>query len=210
MGGGQRFSKIDLSQAYMQVVLDEESRKYLVLNTSKGLMEPTRMPYGIKPATAIFQRHITSALSSIPRTVVKVDDILVSGENDADHLDNLNKVFTVLNNMGATVNKKKCNFFAPQVEYVGFIIDRHGIRTNPKKVEAIKLIPEPQCLKELQSFIGGINYYARFIPNMANIAKPLFKLMEKETRWEWTTTARDSFNKLKSCLSHPRRHVVFK
>ena len=81
MEGGQKFSKIDLSQAYMQVVLDDDSRKCLVLNISRGLMEPTRMPYGIKPATTIFQRHITSALSSIPRTVVKVDDILVSGAN---------------------------------------------------------------------------------------------------------------------------------
>ena len=107
MEGGQKFSKIDLSQAYMQVVLDDDSRKYLVLNTRKGLMEPTRMPYGIKPATAIFQRHITSALSSIPRTVVKVDDIFVSGANDEDHLSNLDKVFAVLEEMGATVNKKK-------------------------------------------------------------------------------------------------------
>ena len=69
MEGTQKFSKIDLSQAYMQVVLDDDSRKYLVLNTSKGLMEPTRMPHSIKPATAIFQSHITSALSSTPSTV---------------------------------------------------------------------------------------------------------------------------------------------
>ena len=182
MEGGQKFSKIDLSQ----VVLDDDSRKYLVLNTSKGLMEPTRMPYGIKPATAIFQRHITSALSSIPRTVVKVDDILVFGANYEDHLCNLDKVFAVLEEIGATVNTRKCKFFEFQVEYVGFIIDRHGIRTDPKKVEAIPMIPEPKCVKELQSFIGGINYYARFIPNMADIAKPLYKLLEKETSWEWT------------------------
>ena len=88
-------------------MLDDDSRKYLVLNTSKGLMEPTSRLYGIKPATTIFQCHITSALNFIPRTVVKIDDILVSGANDEDHLDNLDKIFAVLEEMGATINKKK-------------------------------------------------------------------------------------------------------
>ena len=99
--GGKKFSKIDLTQAYAQVELEEES-------TSKGLKEPSRMPYGIKPATGIFQRHVVNALSGIERTVVKVDDILVSGVDDADHLVNLGKVFDRINKMGATVNKKKC------------------------------------------------------------------------------------------------------
>ena len=63
------------------------------------------------------------------------------------------------------------------------------------------MIPEPKCVKELQSFIGGINYYARFIPNMADIAKPLYKLLEKETSWEWTNAVQAAFKKLKACLS---------
>ena len=111
MQGGKKFSKIDLTQAYAQVELEEESKQYLVINTSKGLKEPSRMPYGIKPATGIFQRHVVNALSGIERTVVKVDDILVSGVDDADHLVNLGKVFDRINQMGATVNKKKVLFF---------------------------------------------------------------------------------------------------
>ena len=115
MQGGKKFSKIDLTQAYAQVELEEESKQYLVINTSKGLKEPSRMPYGIKPATGIFQRHVVNALSGIERTVVKADDILVSGVDDADHLVNLGKVFDRINQMGATVNKKKCCFFADEV-----------------------------------------------------------------------------------------------
>ena len=138
-------------------------------------------------------------LVQYPEPSLKLN-ILVPGENDEDHLDNLDKVFAVLEEMGATVNKKKCKFFASEVEYVGFI-DRNAIRTDPKKVEAIHMIPEPKCVKELQSFGAGINYYARFIPNMADIVKPLYKLLEKETVWEWTNEVQVAFKKLKACLS---------
>ena len=115
------------------------------------------MPCGIKPATGIFQRHVVNALSGIERTVVKVDDILVSGVDDADHLVNLGKVFDRINQTGVTVNKTKCCFFADEVEYVGFIIDKDGVRITPTKIKSILEIPEPTNVKQLQSFIGGIN-----------------------------------------------------
>ena len=86
--------------------LDENSKKYLIINTCKGLKEPSRMPYGIKPATGIFQRHVENALSIVATTVVKVDNILVSGLDDTDHLANLSKVFQILEDMGATVNRR--------------------------------------------------------------------------------------------------------
>ena len=201
MEGGKKFSSIDLTQAYSQVELHEESKKYLVINTSKGLKEYTRMPYGIKLATGIFQRHIIQALSGIERTVVKIDDILVSGISDDDHLNNLNKVFKILEEMGATINIKKCSFFAQQVEYVGFIIDKNGIHVNPKKVNAILEIPQPSSLKELQSFIGGINYYSRFIENVTRIANPLYKLIKEGSSWRWTNKEKIAFETLKLSLS---------
>ena len=114
MQGGKKFSKIDLTKAYLQVELHEESKRYLVINTSRGLKEYTRMPYGVKPASGIFQRYR------------KCDDILVTGQNDEDHLRNLASVFNVLEEIGATINKRKCKFFANEIEYVGFIIDKRG------------------------------------------------------------------------------------
>ena len=96
------------------------------------MKEYTRMPYGVKPASEIFQRYIENALKGIPRTSVKIDDILVTGQNDEDHLRNLASVFNVLEEIGATVNERKCKFFADEIEYVGFIIDKHGLRTNPE------------------------------------------------------------------------------
>ena len=91
--GGERFSKIDLTKVYLEVELDDKSQKYLKTNTSKGLKQPTRMLYGVKPATGIFQRFIENALANIPYTAIKVDDILISGKTDADHLENIENVF---------------------------------------------------------------------------------------------------------------------
>ena len=91
--GGERFSKIDLTKAYLEVELDDKSQKYLKTNTSKGLKQPTRMLYGVKPATGIFQRFIENTLANIPYTAIKADDILISGKTDADHLENIENVF---------------------------------------------------------------------------------------------------------------------
>ena len=100
-------------------------------------MEFLRMPNGVKPASGIFQRFIENLLKGIEYTVVKIDDILISGRDDEEHIKNVDAVLDVLEKIGATVNKDKCVFLANEVEYVGFIIDKNGIRTNPNKVQAI-------------------------------------------------------------------------
>ena len=170
----------------MQFELNEESQKFLTINTSKGLKDFTRLPYGVKPASGIFQRVIENALTNISTTAVKIDDILISDRDDSEYLQNIENVFQVLKDLGVTVNKKKCTFFAKEIEYVGFILDKNGVHVNQNKVKAINELAEPKDLKQLQSFLGGINYYSKFIPDMADIAKPLYHLSEKESEWKWT------------------------
>ena len=109
--GGEMFFKIDLTKAYLQVELDDELQKYLTINKSKGLKQIIRMPYGVKPATAIIQRFIENALANTPYTDVKLDDILINGKTDMDHFKNIEKVFRVLKETGPTISKKKCIFF---------------------------------------------------------------------------------------------------
>ena len=136
----------------------------------------------------------------IPYTAIKVDDILISGKTNAGHLENIENVFRVLKEVVATVNKKKCMFFVKEIEYVGFIINKSGICLNPHKINAINELPEPKDLKQLQSFLGGINYYSKCIPNMAEIGKPLYRLLEKGTEWKWTKSKQLSFKHLKQVL----------
>jgi len=112
--GGKTFTKIDLRTAYLQVELHPESRKYLVINTIKGLKEFTRLPYGVTPASAIFQRKLEQSLRDVPMTVVKVDDILITGIDEKGHLKNINLVLNILSDLGLTLNKSKC-------KYLGFL-----------------------------------------------------------------------------------------
>ncbi|CAC5380500.1 unnamed protein product [Mytilus coruscus] len=122
--GGQALSKLDLSQAYQQILLDEESRKYVTINTHKGLYQYNRLPFGVSSAPGIFQRTIENLLQGIPRVVVRVDDILVTGSSKSEHLDNLETVLSKLQESGMRLNKDKCVFLAPEVVYLGHRIDK--------------------------------------------------------------------------------------
>ena len=108
---GEKFTKLDLSQAYQQILLDEGSREYVTINTHKGLYRPTRLPFGVASASAIFQSKIEQVLQGIPMVVRRVDDILVSGKNDQDHLKNLNEVLSRLKQAGLRLKMEKCKLY---------------------------------------------------------------------------------------------------
>ena len=201
MQGGKKFTKLDLKTAYLQIELDDETMKYLVVNTPDGLKEFTRMPYGITSGPAIFQRKLAMELSHIPMTVVNIDDVLISGKTDEEHFANLHAACDKLLFLGATLNTKKCRFFQNSFEHVGFILSKHGIETNPDKVKAISELPQPKNLKELQSFLGAINYYGKFIRNMSEISAPLYELLQKDTTWDWGTKKEHAFHILKMKLA---------
>ena len=96
LAGGNTFSKLDLSHAYQQIQLSEESRKLVTINTSKGLFQYTRLPFGISAAPSIFQRTMENLLKGIPQVVIYIDDILVTGKTDAEHLQHLKEVLARL------------------------------------------------------------------------------------------------------------------
>ena len=93
LSGGKSFTKLDLSQAYLQVPLDENSKKLLVINTHKGLFRYTRLPFGVASAPGIFQLLMENVLQGIPKVVVYINDILVTGATDEEHIQTLLQVF---------------------------------------------------------------------------------------------------------------------
>ena len=170
---GEKFTKLDLSQAYQQILLDEDSREYVTINTHKGLYRPTRLPFGVASASAIFQSKIEQVLQGIPMVVCRVDDILVSGKNDQDHLKNLNDVLSGWKQAGLRLKMEKCKFMKPSVEYLGYRVDMHGLHAIEKKVEAIKNAPAPENQQQLRSFLGMVNYYAKFVNQYSTVVHPL-------------------------------------
>ena len=149
LAGGSVFSKIDLSQAYNQVCLDAESRKYATVNTHRGLYRYTRLPFGIAPAPAIFQQIMERILQGIPNVLVYIDDILVTSKNEAEHLATLEQVLKRLKEAGLRAKMAKCRFMRSSIDYLGYHIDKEGIHPLAGKVEAIVNAPEPRDVKEL-------------------------------------------------------------
>ena len=165
--GGKLFTKIDLSQAYQQLILDEESRKLCVINTHKGLYRYTRLPFGVASAPGIFQKAMEKLLHGISG-VVYIDDILVSNSTEADHLRSLEEVLERLQKANLRVKKSKCRFLVSSVSYLGYKLDEDGLQPLPEKVKAIQDAPTPKSVSELKSYLGLLTYYAKFLPNLSS------------------------------------------
>ena len=197
---GESFSKVDLAQAYLQMEVEEGSRKYLTINTPRGLYQYNRLVFGIASAPAIFQRAIESILSDIPNVLVYQDDILVTGKNRDEHKASLSEVLERLQNHNLRVKLSKCKFFAPSITYLGHKIDTNGVSTIENKVQGIKDAPAPKNVSDLRSFLGTVNYYGHFIHNLSTKLKPLNNLLKSETKWQWTPECEKTFLEVKQIL----------
>lgn len=208
LSGGRSFTKLDLKEAYLQLPLHEDSRKYMVVNTPKGLYAPTKLQYGVASAPAICQRYMENLLAGIPHTAVFLDDVCVTGENQEAHMRNLEEVMKRLHDAGLRLNRKKCSWFQKEVQYLGFKVDCEGIHPTEEKLKAVKEAPPPTNVKQLKSYLGLITYYLKFMKNMATVAEPLYRLLKKGQVWIWGQEQQESFQRTKDllcaapCLAH--------
>ncbi|XP_061509571.1 uncharacterized protein K02A2.6-like [Anopheles gambiae] len=195
------FSKIDLSDAFLQVEVDPRHRPLLTVNTHRGLYTYNRLPPGIKVAPAVFQQLADTMLAGISGVSCYMDDIVIGGSSEQEHDANLSEVLRRIEEYGFTIRAEKCAFKVKQIHYLGYIIDTNGMRPDPAKIEAITRLPEPTDLTGVRSFLGAINYYGKFVPNMRELRYPLDSLLKADTPFRWTKECRQSFNNFKTLLS---------
>ena len=162
--GGKIFTKIYLTQAYLQLELDAESKRFLTINTHRGLFQFNRLPFGVSSAPGIFQGVMDQILQGIEGVVCYLDDILISAPSEQRHSEILNEVLKRLERYNVRVKGQKCEWHKPSVEYLGHIVDAEGIHPTAEKLVAIKQAPSPTNITELRSFLGLLNYYGKFIP----------------------------------------------
>jgi hypothetical protein len=180
LNGGHVFSQIDFSDAYLQVELDDDSKRFCNINTHRGVYEYQCLPFGVKSAPGIFQAIMDKMLAGLPFATAYLDDIVVVSRSQDDHRRHLHAVFDRINEYGFRVRPVKCSFFQPSIKYLGFIVDKEGRRPDPQKVTAVTNMPAPTNITTLRSFLGLVNYYQSFVPNMRTIRQPLDDLLKKD------------------------------
>src|SRR6478609_11054836 len=132
--------------------------------------------------------------------VVYIDDILIFSKSEAEHQAHVRLVLEVLKREKFYVCKAKSSFAQKEIEYLGHIVDKQGIRPDPKKVEAVKTWPVPKSVHDVRSFLGLVNYFRKFIEHYSEIAVPLTNLTKKSHPWVWTGRCQDAFELLKQKL----------
>ncbi|XP_033212171.1 uncharacterized protein LOC117169773 [Belonocnema kinseyi] len=164
--------RLDLPHAYMQCEVEDESQKYLTITTHKGLYQYTRLSEGISIAPSEFTHIMSECLQGIPNVINYMENIYVTGKTNDEHVDNLRTVCQRLLDRGIRLNRDKCEFMKNRIEVLGFVIDKDGLHKAKSKVVAMYEAPCPENTKQLESFLGLINFYERFLKNKSAQLKP--------------------------------------
>lgn len=148
-------------------------------------------------------------LSDIPKAVSRLDDILVAGIDEEDHLRTLSLVLGRLLTAGFRLNKAKCKFTQKCVTYLGHKIDAEGLNPTEDKLAAIRDAPKPKDVTALKSFLGLIMFYSRFMPHHPTILAPLHNLLKKDTPWTWSKVEEDAFIAAKELILNSQTPVHY-
>ena len=205
LSGSKWFSTLDLSSGYWQVKMDPKDTEKTTFATPFGLYQFKVMPFGLANAPATFERLMERVLAGLhwETCLIYIDDIIAFSKTFDEHVDRLTQVLQILRAANLKLASHKCKLFRSRVEFLGHVVSDRGVETDPKKIEAISGWPEPKTVKEVRSFIGLSSYYRRFVKDFAKLARPLHRLTEKDTSFEWTTECQEAFNSLKAALASP-------
>lgn len=205
LGNSKYFSKLDLSQGFYQIPIDEESKKLTAFSTGTQHYEYNRMVMGMKTAPATFQRLMNSVLMGLQglKCFVYLDDIVIYGRSFEEHNNRLLEVFDRIRNANLKLKPEKCEILRKEVIYLGHIISSEGIKPDPRKIKDVKHFPTPKTVKNIKSFLGLAGYYRKFIEDFSKIAVPLSKLLRKDSKFLWTDLTDKAFQTLKEKLITP-------
>ena len=203
LSGSNWFSTLDLKSGYHQVPLAAEDRPKTALSAGNGLWHWRVMPFGLSNAAATFERLMDSVLAGMHwrSLLVYLDDVIVFGKTFEEQLQRLEDVFRRMRTANLKLNPKKCLLFRSEVRFLGHVVSREGVKTDPSKTAAVEEWPPPSNVRELRSFLGFCTYYRRFVKGFANIAAPLHALTKDGTAFKWTTACQNSFDSLKAALA---------
>ena len=211
--GAEYFSTLDLASGYHQIAMAPEDQHKTAFSTPFGLFEYTRMPMGLISAPATFQRLMQATMSDFlfQFLLVYLDDLLVYSRTFDEHIDQLDRLLTRLEETGLKLKPSKCQFLRREVTYLGHTISAEGVSCEAGKVEAVTNWPVPTTVTEVRSFLGFASYYRRFISGFSRIAGPLHELVAEASTGSkrkkasithlWNDGHQTAFSNLKKALT---------
>ena len=149
----------------------------------------------------IFQQTMDTMLTGLPGVSAYIDDIIITGTTPEELLHHLTSVLDRIQQYGFRLRWDKCKFFQTSVKYLGFIFDKNGRRPDPENIHVIKQVTAPTDVSTLRSFLGLVNHYGSFLPELHKLCGPLNNLLKKDTKWNWSNSCKESFEKIKSLFS---------
>ena len=193
------FTKADLAHGFWHVILDEPSSILTTFQTCFGRYRWLRLPFGTSVSLEIFQKRLLQALDGLIGVVCVADDIIIHGKDLKEHDDNLEAFLRRCKEVGIQLNKEKLDLRTNAITFLGHRISSKGLEPDPTKVQAITQMDPPTNVRQLRTFIGMVNYMAKFLPKL--YLKPLTNLTKKEVPWNWSTAENDAFENIKSQLT---------
>lgn len=198
--GCKVFSGLDLTTGYNQVPMEEESIHKTAFRTRYGHYESVVLPFGLCNAPSTFQRMMNDLLGHLPFVLLYLDDVLIASRNLAEHEEHLRQVLEILRKAKLYAKPSKCHMFQEKVDFLGHMVSSSGIEVDGRKVAAIAAWVAPRNVKELQMFLGAVNFFRRFIRRHAHTALPLTELLKKDRPWIWGDAEQQAFLALQHAL----------
>lgn len=201
MYGDDTFSIFDFKDAFLHLLLDEKSRNMTIFNTPKGLRRYKRLPFGITAAPEIYQSFMDQHFKGMPGVHVFMDDIIISGKGKEQCKERTDAVLKKVKELNLTLNLPKCKFQVERVEFLGMALDKTGIHPTYSKIDALKKMNPPKKVSELRGYLGLLNFFHSFIPNLQGKTKEMRNLLKKNVDFKWTPEMQAEFEGTKELLT---------
>jgi hypothetical protein len=188
VAGSQMMSLLDDFSGYNQIRVKRTDKYKTTFTTRWGTFSYEQMPFGLSNAGATFQRAMQIAFDDLIGKIIQIylDDLTVYSKTRSDHFDHLKKVFLRCRKFGISLNPSKSIFGVTQGKLLGHIVSDSGINIDPERVTTILNLPAPTSKKEIQSFMGRINFVRRFVPNFVVMVKPIHNMLKHDQSFSWT------------------------
>jgi hypothetical protein len=201
--GSRFFTTLDATTGFMQLALDEASSHLTTFATPFGRYRFRRLPYGITSAPEVFHRTMVEHFNDINGVEIFIDDLIVYGTTEDEHDSRLKQVLDRCREINLKLNPQKMRFKCDEVTYLGHVISAEGLKADPRKVEAILNMPQPEDKEAVRRLLGMTTYLAKFCPHLSDLTAPLRDLIKKDNEWVWDAQHTDCLTKIKEAVSAP-------